>query len=307
MEVPKISVIMPVYNAEETVSRMIDTIIAQTFIEWELICIDDGSKDFSGVILDEYAKRDERIRVIHKVNEGVSAARQDGLNAARGEYIIHADADDWVESTMLEEMYEKITKEDRDVLICDFYIDQGNTHIYKKQEPTKCFSSNILHDLFAHMHGSMCNKLVKRSCVEKYKVTFPQAINHCEDFLFWVQLFKNGDVKVSYIDRAYYHYCESDKSITRNYTRKTYEMRKAFLKRLSELLSSANFLKEIKTMGFNIFTEAFIYDVLSNKEIKYGLSEYQECIYDVKSIKWRIGFILMNYNLNYLAHKLIHY
>lgn len=303
----KISVIMPVYNAEETVSRMIDTIIAQTFIEWELICIDDGSKDSSGVILDEYAKRDERIRVIHKVNEGVSAARQDGIDAARGEYIIHADADDWVESTMLEEMYEKITKEDCDVLIFDFYIDQGNTHVYKKQEPTKCVSSNILHDLFAHMHGSMCNKLVKRSCVEKYKVTFPLAINHCEDFLFWVQLFKNDDVKVSYIDRAYYHYCESDKSITRNYTRKTYEMRKAFLKRLSELLSSANFLKEIKTMGFNIFTEAFIYDVLSNKEIKYGLSEYQECIYDVKSIKWRIGFILMNYNLNYLAHKLIHY
>lgn len=307
MEEPTISVIMPVYNAEETVSRMIDTIIAQTFIEWELICIDDGSKDSSGVILDEYAKRDERIRVIHKVNEGVSAARQDGLNAVRGEYIIHADADDWVESTMLEEMYEKITKEDCDVLICDFYIDHGNTHIYNKQEPTKCVSSNILRDLFAHLHGAMWNKLVKRSYVEKYKVKFPQAINHCEDFLFWVQLFKNDDVKVSYIDRAYYHYCESDKSITRNYTRKTYEMRKAFLKRLSELLSSANFLKEIKTMGFNIFTEAFIYDVLSNKEIKYGLSEYQECIYDVKSIKWRIGFILMNYNLNYLAHKLIHY
>lgn len=102
-KVPKISVIVPVYKAEAYLHRCVDSIIAQTFTDWELLLVDDGSPDRSGDICDEYASKDARIRVFHKENGGVSSARQKGLDEAIGEYTIHADPDDWVEPTMLEE------------------------------------------------------------------------------------------------------------------------------------------------------------------------------------------------------------
>lgn len=97
MNNPKISVIVPVYNVEKYLSRCIDSILAQTFTDFELLLIDDGSKDKSGNICDEYAKKDSRIRVFHKENGGVSSARNLGLDNAEGEWILFVDADDWIE------------------------------------------------------------------------------------------------------------------------------------------------------------------------------------------------------------------
>lgn len=117
---PKISVIVPVYKAEAYLHRCVDSIIAQTFTDWELLLVDDGSPDRSGDICDEYASKDARIRVFHKENGGVSSARQKGLDEAIGEYTIHADPDDWVEPMMLEELYKKAKEDDADMVICDF-------------------------------------------------------------------------------------------------------------------------------------------------------------------------------------------
>lgn len=102
---PKISIIVPVYKAETYLHRCVDSILAQTFTDWELILVDDGSPDQSGKICDEYAKKDQRVKVIHKENGGVSSARQRGLDESVGEYTIHADPDDWVEPEMLDELY----------------------------------------------------------------------------------------------------------------------------------------------------------------------------------------------------------
>ena len=98
MENPKISIIVPVYNAERYLHRCIDSILAQTFRDFELLLIDDGSKDNSGYICDEYAEKDERVKVWHKENGGVSSARNVGLDNARGEWVTFADSDDWLES-----------------------------------------------------------------------------------------------------------------------------------------------------------------------------------------------------------------
>ena len=117
---PKISVIVPVYKAEHYLARCVDTLLAQTFDDFEVILVDDGSPDNSGAICDEYALKDKRVRVIHQPNAGVSMARQKGLDNARGEYVIHADPDDWVEPDMLKELYAKAKEEDADMVICDF-------------------------------------------------------------------------------------------------------------------------------------------------------------------------------------------
>lgn len=105
---PKISVIVPVYNVEKYLHRCIDSIFAQTFTGFELLLIDDGSKDKSGEICDEYARKDARVRVFHKANGGVSSARNVGLDNAKGEYICFCDADDWVDRIWLEDFCDKL-------------------------------------------------------------------------------------------------------------------------------------------------------------------------------------------------------
>ena len=108
---PKISIIVPVYKAENYIHRCIKSLLSQTFTDFEILLINDGSPDKSGEICDEYAKSDKRIRVFHKENGGVSSARQCGIDNARGEYTIHVDPDDWVDPRMLEELYLKAVEE----------------------------------------------------------------------------------------------------------------------------------------------------------------------------------------------------
>lgn len=124
----KISVIIPVYNAEKTISNIIETLLSQTFKDFEILLIDDGSTDNTATICDEYAATYKHnnsspspiIRVFHKKNEGVAMARQLGVDNANGEYSIHVDADDWVDPTMLEDMYNKATDENADIVITDY-------------------------------------------------------------------------------------------------------------------------------------------------------------------------------------------
>ena len=118
----KISVIIPVYNAEKTLHRCGDRILFQTFSDFEVLLIDDGCKDNSGKICDEYAKKDSRVKVIHKVNGGVSSARNMGLDNAKGEWITFIDADDYIASDFLS----AINNND-----CDFIIVQENIGLAK--------------------------------------------------------------------------------------------------------------------------------------------------------------------------------
>jgi len=304
---PEISVIMPVYNAGKTLSLMIESILSQTFTNWELLCIDDGSTDTSGAILDKYALCDSRISVYHKKNEGVSAARQDGINRARGEYVIHADSDDWVEPTMLNELYLKAKAENADVVICDYFVNRGVEQRLVCQEPTSLEPEQVLRDLFQQLHGSCWNKLVKQICYKKYSIFFPEGINHCEDLLTWVQLFQHPEVKVAYLPKAFYHYCENDSSITRNFTRKTYEMRLRFRDKLQEVLHLPEAEEILTKVSFDIFTEGMIFGILKNEEITNGLKLYKKQIKQLSSPKWKLGFLFLSFGLEKLAHKLIHY
>ena len=305
--IPEISIIMPVSNAGKTLSLMIESILSQTFTNWELLCIDDGSTDTSGAILDKYALCDSRISVYHKKNEGVSAARQDGINRARGEYVIHADSDDWVEPTMLNELYLKAKAENADVVICDYFVNRGVEQRLVCQEPTSLEPEQVLRDLFQQLHGSCWNKLVKQICYKKYSIFFPEGINHCEDLLTWVQLFQHPEVKVAYLPKAFYHYCENDSSITRNFTRKTYEMRLRFRDKLQEVLHLPEAEEILTKVSFDIFTEGMIFGILKNEEITNGLKLYKKQIKQLSSPKWKFGFLFLSFGLEKLAHKLIHY
>lgn len=221
---PKISVIVPIYKAEKYLRKCVDSILNQTFSDFELILVDDGSPDQSGQICDEYAGKDKRINVIHKKNDGVSSARQSGLDASSGDYVIHADPDDWVEPQMLKELYAKAIDTNADLVYCDFYQDYANgvsKYVCQRLTSPLTSESMLIALLEGHIHGSCWNKLIKREKILKYKLRFIPQINICEDRQFCLELLLNGDIAISYQNKAYYHYCLgiNDNSIVFN-TRK---------------------------------------------------------------------------------------
>ncbi len=200
-----VSIIVPIYNAEAYLTQCIDSLLAQTLKEIEIILVNDGSTDRSGEICDRYAQQDYRIRVVHKSNEGVSLAREAGTELAKGEFIIHADSDDWAESTMAEDLYQIALAEKADMVICDFYKDYGSTSSYQRQHPSALDHETILKELFLDLHGSCCNKLISAGSYKKLNIHFPTTFTCGEDLYVNAALCCH-DIKVVYLPKAYYHY-----------------------------------------------------------------------------------------------------
>lgn len=303
---PKVSVIVPVYNAEKYLRKTLDSLRVQTMPEFEVIMINDGSNDLSAAICDEYVAADFRFRVIHKQNAGVSSARQDGLDAAVGEYIIHTDSDDWVEPIMLDELYKKAKEDDADIVICDYYINDGFSQARRRQQPIALDHKSMLHNLFHGLTGSCWNKLIRRSSLLKYQVRFPKNINYCEDKHTLIQLFIH-DVKTSYLSKAFYHYFANPESITRKYTRKQYEEQQSFLDDISTLLPKPEFDADLRKERFDLFLHGFIYKVLSKSEIKYTIRLYGCSGYYYLGTRWKLGYLFLQLGFSEIAHRLIKY
>lgn len=305
---PIISIIVPVYNAEKSIARLLDSFISQSLTDWELIAVDDGSTDTSGRIIDKYASKDSRIIPIHKINAGVSAARQTGMNMSHGKYIIHADSDDWVEPDMLQELYDKAVSSDADVVICDFYVNDGDKQIYSKQEPNSLSAQSVLRQLFENLHGSCCNKLIKCDILNAYNIHFPVGINYCEDLLVCVQLFSHNKVRVAYLSKAFYHYVQQGTSITHAYTIDTYRNRLLYQRTLEEYLPTVDYGYEIRKSRLSVFFEAYMYGVLSNKEAWTTLWKNRRAAFiECKSIKWKLGFTAMLFGCFPISKKLLKY
>lgn len=301
---PRVSVIVPVYKAEAYLHRCVDSLLSQTFQDYEILLVDDGSPDKSGEICDEYAKKDSRVRVFHKGNGGVSSARQCGIDNARGEYTIHADPDDWVEPEMLEELYKKAKEDDADMVICDFYVERKENTKYVKQEPSSLNHEVVLRELFQQLHGSCCNKLVRRACYNKFNIRFPLNLNYCEDFLVCLSLLKY-ELIISYKDRAYYHYDQivNDESITRKYTKNTYIQRKLFLLLLKDKIDVAYYRKEYAVQIALIAFEAFCSGIFSSSEYRKEFYFNRKLLLlGGKSLKVKILLYLSSFGLNTLIY-----
>lgn len=206
---PRVSVIVAAYNADKYLCRALDSLVAQTITDYEVIVVDDGSTDQTGTIAEKYAACNPRFRVIHKSNGGVASARQAGLNSAIGEYIIHVDADDWVEPEMLEEMVRFADENGSDVLICDIKTIMPNGIVeYWKQEPVSLEHTHVMGQMMGELFGSLWNKLIRRSCFSKFNIRFREDVQVCEDQLVVMSLLSHP-VSVSYLGKAFYHYDRS--------------------------------------------------------------------------------------------------
>lgn len=187
---PKISITVPIFNAQNTLERCIDSILNQDFFDFELLLINDGSKDDSGLICDTYAQKDSRVRVIHKENGGVSETRNLALKEAKGEYLQFLDADDWITPDATRLLAEAMETNACDMVIADFYRVIGErlshkgsideTGILSREE----FANNMMENPADFYYGVLWNKLYKRSIIEKYQLCMNPKISWCEDFMF---------------------------------------------------------------------------------------------------------------------------
>lgn len=192
-ETPKISVIVPVYNVENYIHKCVDSILAQSVTDFELLLVDDGSPDNSPAICDEYAARDTRVKVIHKQNDGVSSARNAGIDAANGEYIVFIDSDDFVNENYLKGMVEAAEKAEENTLIITDYQPFNDDGLEDRSFPeTFCVDCDTNSATAQNFRDLVFNfrvfppycKLYKRSVIEDKNLRYNTEIKTAEDFDF---------------------------------------------------------------------------------------------------------------------------
>lgn len=189
MNTPLISIVIPVYNTEKYLKRCIDSVLGQSFTNFELILVDDGSKDNSGKICDDYAQQDTRVRVIHQDNKGVSVARNKGIDEAKGEYISFIDSDDWVEENFL-------------YFFCS-NLPQDNTILLSQPIFFTALGSSSQHAMSALRNFT--TKLFSKNTIEKYHIRFVEGLLHSEDRTFLIDYFSHINEIVE-LNIPQYHY-----------------------------------------------------------------------------------------------------
>lgn len=218
---PVISVIVPVYRVEKYLADCVDSILAQTFTDFELILVDDGSPDHCGAICDEYAQKDSRIRVIHQENQGLSGARNSGIDVAQGEFITFIDSDDLVSPVYIELLYSGVVTHDADISCCKMisFNDGENTSSYSglpNSIDTRCFSGREAVLSVYNGTGEVgiwaCGKLYRRYLFRKHR--FPVGKIHEDQAVVPVVLYEAKCV-VS-INSSQYYYRTRPGSITQN-------------------------------------------------------------------------------------------
>ena len=231
---PLISVVIPVYGVEEYLDRCVKSVTEQTYSCLEIILVDDGSPDNCPAMCDKWAKKDNRIRVIHKENGGLTSARKAGFEIAKGEYIIFFDSDDYVEENMIEELVNKALATDKDITMCSYYRDTMyemipvcmgyQKDVIEREELPTCFIFPIIRPMKGdhEINGFLWTKLFKTSKIQaEYFVS--EREYYTEDILFDIQiaLHING---IALVNKPLYHYCENKDSLTFKYRENKFEM-----------------------------------------------------------------------------------
>ena len=257
---PLISIIVPVYNAEKYLAQCLDSVVNQTYQELEIICINDGSKDNSIAILNQYRNKDSRIVIFDKSNEGVSATRNYGLKKSMGEYIMFVDADDWIDTETCEKAVSAMAFNDADIVMWTYVSEHGATRAKKVIFPTDIILEGqevknklhrryigILDEELAHPEqaDSLCpvwGKLYRRSLIERSCASFIELdkIGTYEDGMFNLEVFYYAD-RVVYLNQSLYHYRrENDFSVTSGYRKQLTDQWKNLFQIMKEYIEKNN-------------------------------------------------------------------
>lgn len=271
---PQISIIIPVYNAEPYLCQCIDSVIAQTFKDWEMMLVNDGSLDGSLSICQGYAAKDDRIKIIDKSNGGPSSARNRGLDEVQGEYVYFLDADDWIEKNFLEAFFSR--NDNGNINIVNYrgaepydIIFQGFVKELAGGEKEKSFAmdsdtsvmskEDIICRLYKeHVYGWSWCKLFRRELIEKYNIRFDESLRLWEDELFTSEFLRYAE-KLRTVNRHFYHYIYHSDSLMR--TNNTYLKRLFLSEKMNDhLIPIAN--KELKNYVNSTYNHNLKYSLI---------------------------------------------
>lgn len=200
-----ISVVIPVYNAEQYLRRCMDSVLKQDYEEIEVVLVDDGSVDDSGLLCDGYAQKDNRVRVVHQENQGASIARLNGLRIARGEYVTFVDCDDWIDNHYVSTLYQSAVQLKVNVCSCDVKrVKEGEEHVcdYVNRQPEVLVYDELMPRFFKYEFWGFPGKLYLKSAL--MQIPFPKA-TLSEDYLVMAQLFMQ-ERRMAYVATPLYFY-----------------------------------------------------------------------------------------------------
>ena len=218
----KISIVIPIHNTGIFLEKCVESVLGQTLSDIEVILVDDGSTDESGKLCDEFSEKDNRVRVIHKINEGVSIARNVGISQAKGEYVGFVDSDDWLEPEMYFYLYEKAKDTGAEIVMCDAVTvyDDGRPEAdtITQIDTSRLLKKSDIHPgLLMEIAGSSCRCMYKKGLLERHGIEFPVGLKLSEDRIFNILAMGYGNA-IYYIKRAYYNrYVRKGSAVNRYY------------------------------------------------------------------------------------------
>lgn len=267
---PLISVIIPVYKVEQYLEKCVNSIINQTYKNLEIILVDDGSPDSCPTICDDLAKKDKRVKVIHKQNGGVSSARNDALNIATGDFIAFVDSDDWIDPTMYEKLINKQFENNSDLVFCKYKIvDNENTYNYNESSLEKLCKNNDLSYFFNRSsdlvfdnntleikNNIMCNiwrALFKKEIIADTK--FNTQIRYMEDLEFMCKILCDKNLKLDFVDEYLYFYLKRPTSASFAKSNKIIDNCIELINCLTQTMSNTNYKQLVDAFKFFCYGE----------------------------------------------------
>lgn len=284
---PEVSVIIPVYNVENKLRRCLDSIMKQTFSDYELILVNDGSRDSSGDICDEYAKRDARIKVIHQDNKGASAARNRGISQAQAQYITFVDSDDYVHVDFLNTLYELAQRKNADVAVCCYYnIENGISQpmLHNFEDNVALSGEEIQHVIYNNIvedntkgYYSLCNKIFRKEMLFENNILVDESMSFGEDMVFVLDCLKFCNC-IAFSKEPLYYYESAEEGLFRSY-------RQSFLvdvlKCYNRIIEQVDTYNEVDSSYKTLNLKYYFYINRFLKGIVLNESDRRKCIKEV--------------------------
>lgn len=288
---PKVSVIVPVYNVQKYLNQCVDSLLAQDMTDYEIILVDDGSTDGSGSICDSYQKANDNVVSIHQKNQGVSVARNTGIESAKGKWITFVDSDDWAEPDLLKKAVGKAESFDADILFFSYItdyedgtghesrfldLDTGDISAHKDYIEAKAVTqfygkTRIKSGVAA---GATWGKVIRKEIIDKYELRFPVGVVRAQDTVFWLNAVEHAD-RIFLTDDYLYHYRLNDSSITRG----------------------KKYIRNSEEVFYRLFTEYYKFIETYHKEN----TAVQDAVYirTIQAMRWVLEHEIFNKNAGY--------
>lgn len=305
-----VSVIVPVYNNEKYIKRCINSILAQTYNNIEVILIDDGSSDKSGLICDEFSSKDNRIKVIHQKNQGVSVARNVGIVTSRGEYLVFVDSDDYISKDLVEKCVDSVS-DSNEIIMFDYIEDYEIKQVKKRLNNQYCsdYESIIKGIMWDKIPSYPWNKFYKRELWDTIK--YPENINF-EDLAVMPQIFLKAK-NIRYIkEHLYYYNCANNSSITSSINSKNkYGMFISFYNRfkLAEKMNMYDLVVHNNCRYIKSAVTAYGLNTIDNKLSKNQIEYLQDCLAKSRignlndiGMKYKVLFYSIKFNIRFVSY-----